>query len=35
MIGAELGARRLTPPGVRRALGVVLVVAGLKIIFVP
>lgn len=35
LIGAELGARRLTPNGVRRALGVVLVVAGLKIIFVP
>ncbi len=35
LIGAELGARRLTPNGVRRALGLVLVVAGLKIILVP
>ncbi|HET8571197.1 MAG TPA: sulfite exporter TauE/SafE family protein [Candidatus Limnocylindria bacterium] len=35
MIGAELGARRLTPQGVRRALGLVLILAGLKIILVP
>ncbi len=34
LIGAELGARRLTPPGVRRALAVVLLVAGLKLIVV-
>ncbi len=35
LVGAELGARRLTPPGVRRALALVLLVAGLKIILVP
>ncbi len=33
--GAELGARRLTPPGVRRALGLVLLLAGLKLILLP
>ncbi len=35
LIGAELGARRLTPPGVRRALALVLLVAGLKIVLLP
>jgi uncharacterized membrane protein YfcA len=33
LIGSELGARRLSPPGIRRALALVLVVAGLKLIF--
>jgi uncharacterized protein len=33
LIGAELGARRLGRPALRRALAVVLVVAGLKLIF--
>jgi uncharacterized protein len=33
MIGAELGARRLGTVGLRRALAVVLLVAGLKLIF--
>lgn len=33
VIGAELGARRLGIPTLRRALGLVLVVAGLKLIF--
>jgi uncharacterized membrane protein YfcA len=33
LIGAELGARRLGTPALRRALAVVLVVAGLKLIF--
>jgi uncharacterized protein len=33
LAGAELGARRLGVPALRRALGVVLVVAGLKLIF--
>lgn len=34
LIGAELGARRLGTVGLRRALAVVLLVAGLKLIFV-
>ncbi|HET6380714.1 MAG TPA: sulfite exporter TauE/SafE family protein [candidate division Zixibacteria bacterium] len=34
-IGSELGSRRLPAPWVRRALAVVLVVAGLKLIFLP
>jgi hypothetical protein len=33
LVGSELGARRLSPPGIRRALALVLVVAGLKLIF--
>lgn len=33
LIGAELGARRLGIPALRRALAVVLVIAGLKLIF--
>ena len=33
LVGAELGARRLGTPALRRALSVVLVVAGLKLIF--
>ena len=33
LIGSELGARRLSPIGLRRALALVLVVAGLKLIF--
>jgi uncharacterized membrane protein YfcA len=33
LIGSELGAQRLSPPGIRRALALVLVVAGLKLIF--
>lgn len=33
LIGAELGARRLGTPALRRALALVLVVAGLKLIF--
>jgi len=32
-IGAELGARRLGTPALRRVLALVLVVAGLKLIF--
>ena len=34
-IGSELGSRRLPTAGVRRALAVVLVIAGLKLIFLP
>jgi hypothetical protein len=34
-IGSELGSRRLPAPWVRRALAAVLVVAGLKLIFLP
>ena len=34
LIGAEAGARRLSSVGLRRALAVVLVVAGLKLIFI-
>jgi uncharacterized membrane protein YfcA len=34
LIGAELGARRLSTTGLRRALAVVLLVAGLKLIFI-
>ena len=34
LVGSQLGARRLSPPGIRRALALVLVVAGLKLIFV-
>ena len=33
VIGSELGARRLPAPWVRRALAVVLLLAGLKLIF--
>jgi hypothetical protein len=33
LVGAELGARRLGTPALRRALAVVLVIAGLKLIF--
>lgn len=33
IVGGELGARRLPLPGLRRALAVVLVIAGLKLIF--
>ena len=33
LVGSELGARRLGPPAIRRALALVLVVAGLKLIF--
>jgi uncharacterized membrane protein YfcA len=33
VLGAELGARRLGTPALRRALAVVLVIAGLKLIF--
>jgi len=33
LLGSELGARRFSPPAIRRALAVVLVVAGLKLIF--
>ena len=32
LVGSELGARRLGPPAIRRALALVLVVAGLKLI---
>ncbi len=35
IIGSELGSRRLPVPGLRRALAVVLLVAGLKLIFLP
>ena len=35
IIGSELGSRRLPPPGFRRALAAVLVIAGLKLIFLP
>jgi uncharacterized protein len=35
LVGSELGSRRLPAAGVRRALGVVLFIAGLKLIFVP
>lgn len=35
VIGSELGARRLPGPWVRRALAVVLLLAGLKLIFLP
>jgi uncharacterized membrane protein YfcA len=34
-IGSELGSRRLPAPWVRRALALVLLIAGLKMIFVP
>jgi uncharacterized membrane protein YfcA len=34
IVGAELGARRLGVPALRRALAVVLLVAGLKLIFI-
>jgi uncharacterized protein len=34
-IGSELGSRRLPAIGVRRALAVVLVIAGLKLLFLP
>ena len=33
LVGSELGARRFSPPAIRRALALVLVVAGLKLIF--
>jgi uncharacterized membrane protein YfcA len=33
LVGSELGSRRLRNEGIRRALAVVLVVAGLKLIF--
>jgi uncharacterized membrane protein YfcA len=33
LLGSELGARRFSPPAIRRALSIVLVVAGLKLIF--
>jgi hypothetical protein len=35
VIGSELGARRMPAPWVRRALAAVLLVAGLKLIFLP
>jgi uncharacterized membrane protein YfcA len=35
IIGSELGSRRMPAPWVRRALAVVLLVAGLKLIFLP
>jgi uncharacterized membrane protein YfcA len=35
LVGSELGARRLATPTMRRLLSVVLVVAGLKLIFLP
>ncbi len=35
LIGSDLGSRRLPASGVRRALAVVLFIAGLKLIFVP
>jgi uncharacterized membrane protein YfcA len=35
MIGSELGSRRLPAPWLRRGLALVLLVAGLKLIFVP
>jgi len=35
VVGSELGSRRLPPPAFRRALAVVLVIAGLKLIFLP
>lgn len=35
VIGSELGSRRMPAPWVRRALAAVLLVAGLKLIFVP
>jgi uncharacterized membrane protein YfcA len=34
-IGSELGSRRLPAPWVRRGLAAVLLVAGLKLIFLP
>ena len=34
-IGSELGSRRLPAPWVRRGLALVLLIAGLKLIFVP
>ena len=34
-IGSELGSRRLPAPWVRRALALVLAVAGLKLILLP
>jgi uncharacterized membrane protein YfcA len=33
-VGSELGSRRLPPPAIRRLLALVLVVAGVKLIFV-
>ena len=35
VVGSELGSRRLPPPAFRRALATVLVIAGLKLIFLP
>ncbi len=35
LVGSELGARRLGTPALRKLLAVVLVVAGLKLIFLP
>jgi uncharacterized membrane protein YfcA len=35
VIGSELGSRRLPAPWVRRGLALVLLIAGLKLIFVP
>jgi uncharacterized membrane protein YfcA len=35
ILGSELGSRRLPAPGFRRALAAVLVIAGLKLIFLP
>jgi uncharacterized membrane protein YfcA len=35
VVGSELGSRRLPPPAFRRALAAVLVIAGLKLIFLP
>jgi uncharacterized membrane protein YfcA len=35
LVGSELGSRRLPPPAFRRALAAVLVIAGLKLIFLP
>ncbi len=34
LLGSEFGARRFSPPAIRRALAVVLAIAGLKLIFV-
>jgi uncharacterized membrane protein YfcA len=34
-IGSELGSRRLPSPWLRRALALVLLIAGLKLIFLP
>jgi hypothetical protein len=35
VIGSDLGSRRLPAPWVRRGLALVLLIAGLKLIFVP